>query len=231
MTWLKRFGIISTCFLWVGAGMWLLADQCGDYPSFVAACPMKMEFPYALVDHPLILHGLYGYEGPYVEDKSNREVCDVAALVVENAGDTMLTNTCIAVYTRQDCFLFFAQCLPAGEKTMVLEAKEKLYLGGEPITCWAATGKDKSIAVERIALRQLDQDVLEVTGQSGKSMQRFVILHKNWSKEADAYMGGVVYETYVEELKPNQILLIRPKYYVGSISRIVGVIKDRQSSD
>lgn len=230
MTGVKRFCILSACLVWIVAGVWLLVARCSETaPVITAVYPMKMEFPYALVDVPLILHGLYGYEGPYVEDKSNREVCDVAAVVVENVGDVMLTNTCIAVYTQQDCFLFFAQGLPAGEKTMVLEAKEKVYYGGAPITCWAATGKEKTVAVERIALRQLGSDVLEVTGQGGKGLDDFVILHKNWSKEADAYMGGVVYETYVEELKPNQILLVKPDFYVGSISRIVGVIKDRRS--
>lgn len=228
MTGLKRFGILSACVVWFALGAWVLVAQCMAASEPVETA-MSMAFPYRMTDQPLILHGVFGYEGPYVEDGSDREVCDVAALLVENVGSELLTNTCIAVYTPQDYYLFFAQGLPAGEKTVVLESREKLYKGEKLITCWAATAEETGVCVEHIGLRQLGMDVLEVTGQPGKELRQFVILHKNWHKETDAYLGGIMYETYVEVIKPDQILLIRPEHYAGTVSRIVAVMKDRQT--
>ena len=224
MVWFKRVGLLCVGFLCSCGVMCLLIYRCIDASPVSAEPQISVTFPYALTDQPLILHGIYGYEGPYVEDGTDREVCDVAALVVENVGDTVLMDTCIAVYSPEQTFMFFAQCLPAGAKTMVLERQEKLYYGETAISCWAYTNRELSKPAQNISIRQVDMDALEITNVGTTQLDELVVYHKNWSKEAGAYMGGVVYKTYVYHIQPDQLVLVKPGHYTKTLSKIIAAV-------
>ncbi len=224
MIWYKRIGSLCVGFLCSCAVLSLLILRCVGVPQTPAEPHIKMEFPYALKDLPLVLHGIYGYEGPYVEDGTDREVCDVAALVVENVGATMLTDTRIAIYTPNRCFMFLAQCLPAGAKTIVLEKNEGLYYGEQVTGCWAHTDSVKKASEESVMIRQLDMGAIEIVNETSGQIRQLVILHKNWSKEAGSYLGGVVYKTYVYNLQPNQLVLVKPGHYEKTISKIIAAV-------
>ena len=224
MVWCRRIGLLCVgiiCSCGFGSILILRCLGATEAPAVVQA---SMRFPYTLTDQPLILHGVFGYEGPYVEDGTDREVCDVAALLVENTGDAMLVDTSIAVYYPNGCYLFYAQCLPAGEMTVVLEKEAKLFQGEKLLSCWAYSEANVQPLAKNIQIRQLGMDVLEITNEESFCLGEIVILHKNWSKEAEAYLGGVVYKTYIRSVRPGQLVLVKPGHYAKTVSKVLAAV-------
>ena len=223
---LVSFGIIGSLFALI-----LLVGNCMGYGDLPASTQCEMLFPYTLKDYPLKLHMVTGYDGSYTEEDVDLEVNDVAALLVENIGDDILINTRIALYSGEDCFMFFADILPPGEKCVLLEQSYRQYINQKFFNCWASSNLAPypSLDGSSVQVRYLDMDTLELTNLTEHTIEGIYMYHKTWSKEIGAFIWGKSYETYVDQINPGQLLLIRPRHYAGNNSKVIWITNARLS--
>ena len=225
MELVKRIGILAVGFGCSTIILWLLVFNCIFQTDTQVLASFAMGFPYELVDCPLLLHQITGYEGAFLEDGSDREVVDTAALVIENLSQSMLKNTRVAVYAGEECFMFFADRLPPGEKTVLLEQNAKRYQKQCFSSCWASCEimSEQFAQQPPIQIQSLGMDTLELSNLSETTLRDVRIYHKTWSEEIQAYLGGISYVTYVKALKPGQILLVQPEHYALGRSKIIHI--------
>lgn len=221
----KRIGILAFGFGCSAVILSLLIMNCIGLRDTAVLASFTLRFPYQLVDCPLVLHQITGYEGAFVEDGTDREVVDTAALLVENTSECILKNTRVAIYAGAECFLFFADRLPPGEKTVLLEHNAKAYVDQSFSSCWASCEYVSALHPEEqtIYIRNLGMDTLELSNLTERTICNISIYHKTWSEEIEAYLGGISYVTYVDSLKPGQLLLIKPEHYAFGISKIIDI--------
>ncbi len=180
-------------------------------------------FPHA-VDSALILEGIVGYEGAFVE-AGDEEVVDVAALIVSNPTDQMIQHAKINIQYEGGTYEFVLSFLPPGKSAMVLEQNAQLWLSQPVFSCEAEYSLGGGLP-EDLLVQQMADGVVALTNTSDKSLKNIKLYHKNWSKEAEMYLGGIAYETYVGDLEPGQFSFLKPKYYIFGVSHIVDVYTD-----
>ncbi len=184
-----------------------------------AAGELPLSFPYTIENTPLVILGVVGYEGAYVEG-DDEEVVDVAALMVKNCSAQTLQQAQISIDCAGETFCFDLFCLPPGESVMVLDSSEKIWLPRQVYGCSVqySFGTAKNEAVD---VKQTENGVLQISNGTDRPVYDICIYHKNWSKEAGMFIGGVAYETHIACLQPGQLLLLRPDHFAPGISQIV----------
>lgn len=196
----------------------LLVGNCmGVHQSSEGGLPLS--FPYAIEDTPLILLGVVGYEGAYVE-AGDQEVVDVAALVVKNSSAQTIRQARITVDCAGETFLFDLFCLPPGESLMVLDSGGKIWIPRQVYSC-SAQYSFGTTADSVVDVGQTEDGVLRISNRTDQPIHDIHIYHKNWSKEAGMFIGGIAYETHIGCLQPGQLLLLRPDHFAPGISQIV----------
>ena len=81
-------------------------------------------FPYVIEGTELTVQNISSYDGIFLEDGSDGEVTGVAAMVVENTGDTNVEYAAITISCNGETLEFDASDLPAGA-TVVVQEKNK----------------------------------------------------------------------------------------------------------
>lgn len=224
MYYLRRGWIILRAFVWVMIVAVTLISCNSAVP--VLNEPMQpIVFPYKIPDTPLTVIGVVGYEGAYVEGE-DEEVVDVAALMVQNDSENAIEHAYIAMYGADQLFEFELTYLPANSSLMVLESAKKLWIRDTIFSCSGEYTQLDEYACD-IKIIQTNDGLLQVENTSEYLVDNVRIYHKNWSREAEMYLGGISYQTHIVNMEPGQILLIRPDHYVFGISRIVHVTARR----
>lgn len=222
MVWKKirnlLFGLFCSALI-----LGLMILNCIYQEQVTAIARSDIPFPYKMHDQPLVIHSITGYEGTYMEDGSEREVTDVAAILVENVGENMLSHANIALYSESECFLFYAQSLPPGEKTVLLEKNQQIFIDQKVTSCWASAqyASCNDLQERFVHVRVIGMDALELSNMTDRPIYDLNIYHKTWSKEIGAYLGGICYVTHVEKLEPGQLVLVKPNHYAYGYSRII----------
>lgn len=183
----------------------------------------QIHFPYSIYGTDLTIEALSFYEGPYLEDGTYEEVCDVAALVVHNTGAQTLSKVSITVQTEKEALLFEGNWLLPGKTCVLLEKNKSIYANETVRHC---EGISRVTAFEnlldgQVAVNEESIDRLKVTNLSENSLSHLRIVYKNYLTQTDMYMGGITYEIGIDGLAPGQCYTLTPPYYVKDYSKVI----------
>lgn len=187
-------------------------------------------FPINLQNTTLQLQRISAYDGPFLEDGSDREVVDVAALHIINVGSKPILKTKITLQLATDAYVFCGEYIPSGIPVVLLEQSAKPYCKDEIISGVGWQKTDDAEPLEGISVMESETGVLMITNHSEIAYRNVRLLHKSWLSPPGVYVGGIAYQTVIPELLPGQTEHLRPQHYAPGYSRLVCVTVDSGGS-
>ena len=172
---------------------------------------------------PLVVLQYSAYEGPYVEDGSDREVGEVASILLYNSGDQMIGCCQIFMQLDSDVQQYTASMLPPGKTALVMEACGKPYQDEIPYGFRALIrNEDSSRSVmERLRIENAGMGSVRVTNRSGKELTGVQLHYKTTVPGGGVYIGGITYSADVGTLKPGEDRLINLTHFAYGYSTIL----------
>ena len=184
-----------------------------------AVCELSL--PAAVPGTSLMAEYLVSYEGPFIEDRSDAPVKNVAALVLRNTGDRLVTRAEITVDRSGEQYHFLATYILPGMSVMVLEASGADFFrdGILGLSGWEETQPYLPSAFQSLGLEHTDLAAITVTNRSDAAINEITLYHKNYLPNG-IYVGGITYETVIEYLPSKGAVTVYPEHYAQGYSQI-----------
>ena len=189
-----------------------------------------ISLPVSISGTALMAMELSAYEGPFLEDGSDREVVDIAALVVYNAGSREIKAAQITLQYPDGLYHFYGENLPAGGTVVLLEQNARVFRRDTILGCtgWQMTDSSNSITGEQITLTENENDGLSIKNLTDRPLHNIHIYYKSWLSPPDYYMGGISYCLVIPSLWPGQEMALYPGHYAAGYTKVVSVTADSQ---
>ena len=161
------------------------------------------------------------YSGAFVEDGQNREVTDVAAMLVANTGTKFLDYGTVTYDVGGRTAVFEVQGLPPGKMAWVLEANGMELSDGmqfKLLDCQTAF-RDNAVTQTDLLEVSAEGQILTLTNTSDQTLQNVTVYFKNLHTDGH-FLGGIAYMLYYGTLEPGQTVNKLGPHY-GQDSRIV----------
>lgn len=181
--------------------------------------------PTAVPGTALIAQRLSAYDGPFLEDGSDREVVGVAALLVYNGGSREIQSAQITLQFGQVHYRFCGENIPAGGMVVLLEQNTKPYRSDTPTGCtgWQVVSQAGPEIQNQITVADEKMGILSVTNLTDNTLNDICIYYKSWLSPPDIYVGGISYCINIPQLFPGQKLTVHPVHYAAGYSKVVSV--------
>ena len=170
----------------------------------------------------LIAYRVSAYDGPFLEDGTDREVFDVAALLVYNGGSKMLTSAEIELKYPDSIYTFTGDYIPPGSWIMLLEQKGRPYRKDAPLGC-AGT---QTVDFDETVLPVLVEDTtcgMQVCNTGNDTLKDIHVYYKTWLHFPGFYIGGITYHSVIPQLEPGQWVSLQPYHYAPGSSKVVSI--------
>ena len=198
----------------------------GKTAAIADILPQTVQLPYKIPGTTLLVHKLASYDGPYLEDGSNDEVQNVAALTVQNVGAYGLETAKITMAQGDDTYCFEGEILPPGETVLILEKDRKPFIlqnswtacRGEQVASKGDWTAYRSILVKPTAPGQLT-----VTNISAETVTDVILYYKDYLAPPGILIGGITYRTCVDTLRPGESVTISPWHYIWDQSTVIRI--------
>lgn len=217
------------------AGIFWLAGAAGLYQrmeifALFSANDLQNSFdslrfgdPFPIPGTGLVALEIISYDGLYLEDGSKEGVTNVAGLILRNDGMQFLEYALVELWQGQKKLSFEVNCLPAGEKILVLERNRKRY-EDQPISdCTAYESLGSEGITGLVSVRPIDEGMLMVSNQGPLPLKDITVYFKSYDYERDMFLGGITYEISISRLAPRETFFTRPMYYSAEYSRIIKI--------
>ncbi len=188
--------------------------------------PVTTSFPVAVQGTSLVAQQLSSYEGPFVEDGSDREVSGVAALHVFNAGADVIAQAQVQLQYGDTTYVFCGEYLLPGETTILLESSEKPYRTDGFLQCIGWQIPVRKSLLNQISVADRQMGTLIVSNLTDRPLNAFNLYYKTWLSPPEVYIGGIVYKVEVPILQPGETVLLYPNHYACGYSRVVFAAED-----
>ncbi len=219
--------VLATAVLYISAESILVEDAVfpvGTEPLQSVSADIRLPVP--VPGTTLQIQRISSYEGPFLEDGSDTEVVNVAALHVYNAGDREITKARITLRQGNAHYVFYGEHFPPGTTVVLLEQEARTYQHGAVTYCtgWqeAAVCKQQ----EGILVTDKSMGTVVVTNLTDRTIQNICLYYKSWLSPPDVYMGGITYKAEIAELLPGQTQYLYPSHYATGYSKVVSVTAD-----
>ena len=179
--------------------------------------------PILIPETTLLAESLSAYDGPFLEDGTDVEVTNVAALQVLNTGDFGVLKTLITLRFADSIYVFYAEHIPAGERIVLLEQTAKPYRSADDgfFTGWQVT--DTAGSTQGVQITDRSMGTLVVTNTTDRTLRNIRLYYKAWLSPPDVYMGGIAYKTELPLLLPGQTVYLYPSHYAAGYSKVVAI--------
>ncbi len=183
------------------------------------------EFPVYIPGTTLLLHSWLPYEGPFIEDESDREVVDIASILIQNTGKREVLKCGITIWTNNQCYDFFCGYIPPGAKIALLESGAKYYISEEitNISGWQIISPKQQYPLDYIKVDEQAMSTLVITNISEIEVQGRNMFYKTWLAEEDILVGGITYVVSIPSLAPGEMKTLYPYHFASGYSKIVSM--------
>jgi len=185
-------------------------------------------FPFALEYTSLVAQKLVAYEGAYLEDGSEENVEDIAALVLENTGTTGIEYAQIVLIQNGQELTFDATYIPPKSTILLLEEHKKPY-SATPVTacrCRTVIPGVFDRAERTVQIKEAGMGTLEVINLTDQKMDCVRVFYKHHEGKNDLYVGGITYSVAIPELEPGETRSITPYRYASGYAQVVAVVSE-----
>lgn len=182
-------------------------------------------FPYVIEGTELTVQNISSYDGIFLEDGSDGEVTGVAAMVVENTGDTNVEYAAITISCNGETLEFDASDLPAGATVVVQEKNKTPYQSGTYTDCSAVVAEmgDFEMSEDQVKVEETESGSLLVTNLTDEEIPCVRIFYKFYMADEETYVGGITYTAKLTGLSVGASQTVTPSHYAAGNSRIMMV--------
>lgn len=195
-------------------------------PDRTEDTPAEVHFPYTVPGYDLFIEHIAPYSGLYLEDGSNREVSQVAMLLIRNDGSYPVEFAEIAVTYGETQLLFDVSALPAGERLVVQEKTGAAIPDGVPDACSVLISRREAMNTSHTEVSVADNgdNSLTVRNLTDQTIPTVRLFYKYFDQQSGVFVGGIAYTAGITRLAGNSSITIYPSHFNSQSSRIVMVL-------
>lgn len=184
----------------------------------------KVSSNFKVDDAAITIQRVNGYSGIFIEDGSDKEVKNVAAIEVKNTSNKPLEFAQIQLYNGSKKLVFDVSTLPANSSAVVMEKNKASFNSSKGVTYGGTTaGYVNSLEkASSIKCKKVKNNGIEVTNTSSKNIPCVRVFYKYKSSEG-YYVGGITYTAKVEDLKAGASQTIYPSHFASDGGEIMMV--------
>ena len=181
--------------------------------------------PYSVPGSGLVIEQINSYDGIFFEDGSDKEVSNIAAMVLTNTADDCAEYIEITIDRDGVQLKFIASALESGGRMIILEADGKQFRNGTYSNCVAdvATLTEFTMSENQVRVEENAEGGLLVTNITGKDIPCIRIFYKFYMTDSDVYVGGITYTAKATDLAAGASCTITPSHYLKGYSKIIMV--------
>lgn len=181
-----------------------------------------LEFPAEVPGHNMTIEKLDTYAGLFVEDGSNREVSDVAMLLVKNTGADAIEYTEITVKFAGETLVFHITALPSGGQLVVQEKDCKPMPASEPLEASALVVHRAKMAIApELSVQDNGDNTLTITNLTDEMIPTARVFYKYYMEQENLYVGGIAFTVRITRLGAKGSIKVQPSHFVSANSRVV----------
>ena len=165
-------------------------------------------------DADITIQRINGYSGIYIEDGSDKEVSNVAAIQVKNNSKKAIEFAQIQLYNGDKKLVFDVTSLPANASAVVMEKNKATFNSSSGVTYGGTTASYVS-SLEKastVKCEKVSNNGIKVTNKSKKDIPCVRIFYKYKSSEG-YYVGGITYTAKIENLKAGESQTVYPSHF------------------
>lgn len=184
----------------------------------------KVSSNFKVDDAAITIQRINGYSGIFIEDGSDKEVKNVAAIEVKNTSNKPLEFAQIQLYNGSKKLVFDVSTLPANSSAVVMEKNKASFNSSKGVTYGGTTaGYVNSLEkASSVKCKKVKNNGIEVTNTSSKNIPYVRVFYKYKSSEG-YYVGGITYTAKVEDLKAGASQTIYPSHFASDGGEIMMV--------
>ena len=188
----------------------------------------EWKFPVSVPGTTLIAQRVSSYEGPFLEDGSDREVVNIAALQVYNAGEKNIHKAHIVLFCGDRSLSFYGEHIPVGVTVVLLERSAGTFRSDGFVGCsgWQETEDSGQCIDGEISVSDMAMGTLVVTNLTEKTFQNVQVYYKSYLSPPGMFVGGITYVVEIPLLLPGQTQNLYPYHYASGYSKVVTVTAD-----
>ena len=175
-------------------------------------------------DSSLTIQRIQGYTGIFIEDGSDKEVKNVAAIQVKNTSNKPVEYAEIELYNGKKKLVFAVSTLPANSSAVVMEKNKTTFSSSKGVTYGKTTVAyaDKLEKSSAVSCTKVENNGIKVTNKSGKDIPCVRIFYK-YKSDDGYYVGGITYTAKVEDLKAGKSQTVYPSHFASDGGEIMMV--------
>ena len=184
----------------------------------------KVSSNFKVDDAAITIQRINGYSGIFIEDGSDKEVKNVAAIEVKNTSNKPLEFAQIQLYNGSKKLVFDVSTLPANSSAVVMEKNKASFNSSKGVTYGGTTaGYVNSLEkASSVKCKKVKNNGIEVTNTSSKNIPCVRVFYKYKSSEG-YYVGGITYTAKVKDLKAGASQTIYPSHFASGGGEIMMV--------
>lgn len=196
-----------------------------EIQDVVAAPAEQITLPIPIGGTTLVAQRLAAYDGPFLEDGSEQEVVNIAALVVYNAGDREVLQTGITLQWGTVTLCFYGENIPPGKAVLLLERNRRSCTQNEFTACtgWQVSARETREPAAYLEITDTAMGEVTVTNITCDPLQEVRLYYKSWLSPPGIYIGGISREVFVSVLQPGESATLYPPYYASGYTKIISV--------
>lgn len=187
--------------------------------------PEPITFPYSVPGTGIVVQKISSYDGVYIEDGSDQEISNVAAMLMTNSSGNAIEYVSVSLKCDGELMEFEASDIPSGAAVLVQEKNKKSYSGGTYTECigTAAQMDGFGMAEDQVKVTPNEDDTFTVTNLTEQTIPCVRLFYKLYMEDQGIYVGGITYNVKVTELEAGASQTISPSHYVQGYSRLMMV--------
>ena len=183
--------------------------------------PLKL--PIMIPGTDLLAVRLGSYEGPFLEDGSDRNVFDVAMLEVRNVGSYMIKEASVNLISDRENFTFTICYLPPGETVLALnlEGQPSNEFSISSISGQQTVLQDKNFGLSDLEIRDVEMGATRITNRAGKEIADLKLYYKSTVGEGAYFVGGIAYTYPIAKIASGETVSLNLPHYAMGYCKIV----------
>lgn len=154
------------------------------------------------------------FSGGFVEDGSDRQVSDVAAILVANNTGKFVDLATITYQVGDKTATFRVTGLPSGEQAWVMEQNAMQLKPSDELVfddCVVSYHPDPVTTTRDLAVSRSGHS-LTLTNQTGETLVNVCVYYKNRMDDG-TFLGGITYQMIFETMEPGQSLTLSRDHF------------------
>lgn len=195
-------------------------------PSPSPVIAEDLSFPYTIPDRDLVVRKIASYDGLFLEDGSDTDVEGIAVIILENVGTRAVEYTEINISGTEGVYTFECSDLPAGGIAVVQEKNAipyKEHTSWRRCECVASMLDELEMSEDKVKVTENGDGSLLVENITEEDIPCIRVFYKFYSKDDDAYVGGITYTVKITDLAAGGQTTATPSHYVQDFSKIMMV--------